>query len=99
MKPVTEGQLAVALAKHHLARIEVTLHSGHGRKITVHARALPASWHPKVAERREAEFAKLGDSVTLPQAQKITEATMVAVAGFSAPTIDAALRGLLELLK
>jgi hypothetical protein len=95
MKPAT---LAKHMKRLNVRKLEIAVIDGPGLKLTVHAKAIPQSWHPKVAERREAAHGRLERDISLSEASKITEDSMAALAAFSAPTIEEAVEGLLKLL-
>lgn len=93
-KPI-EKRVRDLLLKHQLASVKVTF-SLHG----VTARAMPETFNPIVAKRREAILAKREGSLALDEVQSLYTETLAAVGRATADTIEealATLQGVLDL--
>jgi hypothetical protein len=82
-----DAALRRLINKHNLAKIELIIATG-----GVFARALPSTWHPEVARRREVAFA--GRDHTLSEATALRETFMAQVASAKGATLEEAVAAL-----
>lgn len=92
MAALNTTRIRSILNRHRLSRIDITLTG-----LSVIARAIPDTFHPLVASRRQAALSKL-ESVTLQELEAVTSASMVQVGMHIADTIEGAVDGLVARL-